>query len=93
MLSVCGVNCATDCRAYEAECKGCEALQGKVSWAEFYGKEECPIYACVKDKKLHSCGECGQAPCKVWYDTRNPDASDIEFSRDISSRLANLTSN
>ncbi len=93
MLSVCGVNCATDCRAYGAECSGCVALQGKASWAEFYGKAECPIYACVKDKQLYSCGKCGKAPCKVWYDTRNPDASDAEFAKDISSRLANLNSN
>ncbi len=90
MLSVCGVNCSTDCRAYSVECAGCNELQGKVAWAVYYGRERCPIYDCAKEKGLSSCSDCGQAPCKVWYDTRNPDASDAEFEADIASRLKNL---
>jgi len=90
MLSRCGVNCATDCRAYGTECAGCNELDGKVSWAVHYGKSHCPIYECVTNKGLTSCGACGSAPCRIWYDTRNPDASDEEFNADINSRLANL---
>jgi len=90
MLSVCGVNCSTDCRAFKVECDSCNELQGKVSWAVFYGRERCPIYDCTLEKDFISCGDCGLAPCKVWYDTRNPDASDAEFETDINSRLANL---
>lgn len=89
-LSVCGVNCSTDCRAYGIECEGCIALKGKVSWAEFYGATHCPIYSCVKDKGLESCGDCGQAPCLIWIETRNPEASDAEFQADLDSRLSNL---
>lgn len=90
MLSVCGVYCKTDCRAFENECAGCNELEGRVSWAPYYGKERCPIYDCATQKGLSSCGDCGKAPCKVWYDTRNPDASDAEFKADLTNRLANL---
>ncbi len=90
MLAVCGVNCPTDCRAYQTECEGCNELEGKIPWAVFYGRERCPIYDCAMEKDLVSCGDCGSAPCRIWYDTRNPDASDEEFERDIKSRLRNL---
>jgi len=90
MLSVCGVNCSSDCNAFGTECEGCNQLQGRVAWAPFLGRERCPIFDCVMNKGLQSCGDCGSAPCKVWYDTRNPDASDEEFTADLNSRLANL---
>lgn len=90
MLSVCGVNCATDCRAYKAECAGCKELSGKFSWAEFYDREDCPIYACVLSQGFSSCKDCGKQPCELWLQTRNPEATDAEFEADISSRLRNL---
>ncbi len=88
--SVCGVVCATDCRAYEIECDGCVKLQGQVDWARFYNDTHCPIYRCVMNKQISSCADCGLAPCEIWLNTRNPDASDEEFSNDIQSRLRNL---
>jgi hypothetical protein len=90
MLSKCGVNCSSDCHAYQVECDGCNELEGKVSWAQFYGKDECPIYECANESGFSSCGECGQAPCKIWYDTKNPDVSDAEFEADIQSRMSNM---
>lgn len=90
ILSVCGVCCASDCRAYKTECEGCVELGGKITWAVFYQKEYCPIFQCVKDKGLGSCADCGEAPCQVWYDTRDPDASDEQFAADLARRLANL---
>ncbi|HNX01607.1 MAG TPA: DUF3795 domain-containing protein [Candidatus Cloacimonadota bacterium] len=92
MLSICGVNCRTDCHAFGTECIGCNELDGKVSWAVFYGKSTCPIYDCAMQKGLSSCGKCSDAPCKIWYETRNPDASDEEFEEDIASRMKNLNS-
>lgn len=89
-LSVCGVCCSTDCRAYKTECEGCVELSGKIPWAVYYGKEHCPIFQCVMDKGLESCAECGQAPCQIWFDTRDPDLSDEQFAADISSRLRNF---
>lgn len=90
IMSKCGVICATDCRAYKTECEGCVELDGKVSWAGFYGRERCPIFECVLEKGLANCAVCGQAPCDIWIMTRNPDASDEEFEADIARRLSNL---
>jgi len=90
MMSHCGVICATDCRAYKSECEGYNELEGKVSWAVFYERDDCPIYACSIAKGISSCAHCGEAPCKLWYDTRNPDASDEEFPADLNNRLNNL---
>jgi hypothetical protein len=90
MLSVCGVNCSTDCKAYQTECAGCNELGGKVSWAEFYGSEYCPIYSCAKALGYLSCSECKKPPCEIWYSTKNPDMTDEEFAADIESRLKNL---
>ncbi len=92
VLSVCGVCCSTDCRAYKSECEGCVELGGKIPWAVFYNQEYCPIFQCVRDKGLSSCAECGEAPCQVWYDTRDPDASDEQFAADLANRLKNLKS-
>jgi len=89
-LSFCGVNCAAECHAYNTDCEGCLELDGKVSWAAFYGKEYCPIVECLRAKGLNSCSDCGLAPCDVWILTRNPKASDAEFQADIERRLRNL---
>ena len=89
-LSVCGVCCVTDCKAFPDECSGCVTLEGRIPWAVFYDKDRCPIYQCALDKGLTSCGECGLAPCEVWHSTRNPDASDEEFAADLNNRLSNL---
>jgi hypothetical protein len=89
--SICGVVCATDCRAYKVECEGCNELEGKVSWAAYYNKTHCPIYSCATDQGFSSCGPCGKAPCRLWIETRDPDFSDEEFERDIANRLKNLS--
>ena len=89
-LSRCGVCCPTDCKAYKIECDGCNKLAGRVSWAEFYGKDLCPIYECAGLKGFLSCKECGKAPCEIWISTRNPDFTDKEFQADLDSRLKNF---
>ena len=89
-LSKCGVCCSTDCKAYKTECDGCNEIKGKVAWSKFYGKTLCPIYECVIQKGVLSCDECGKAPCKIWFQTRNPDVSNEEFQADIDSRLNNF---
>ena len=91
MISVCGVICEKDCRAYKNNCKGCIELNGKVSWTKFLSKETCPIYKCVKDNKFVSCGQCDKRPCDIWLiETKNPSVSDTEFMKDIKNRLENL---
>lgn len=90
MISKCGVICASDCRAYKTECEGCNELEGRVSWAQFYELTHCPIYSCVVDKGLANCGDCGLQPCKLWLETRDPSFSDEAFAADIARRLQNL---
>lgn len=90
MISVCGVYCETECKAYPHECKGCNQIKGKVSWAKFYNKTVCPIYECVKTRKFKTCFECDKLPCKIWHETRNPELSDEELKQEINWRISNL---
>ena len=32
---------------------------------------------------MQNCGECGDVPCKIWFDTRDPKFSDEEFSENL----------
>lgn len=90
LMSRCGVICGTDCRAFGTECAGCVELEGKIPWAVFYGRDDCPIHACVAKMGFEHCGQCGKAPCETWLATRNPDATDEDFAADLTSRLRNL---
>ncbi len=90
-MTVCGVVCETDCSAFGENCKGCNQLKGKVSWAPEIGKEICPIYTCVEKKGFKSCGECSNRPCDIWLkETKNPSIPEEDFFKDINSRLNNL---
>ena len=91
MITVCGVYCEKECRAFGDECEGCHQLQGKVSWAKFINKEVCPIYECVKAKGFTTCLECDQLPCNIWLiDTKNPDMSDKDYAEHLQDRINNL---
>jgi len=90
MLSSCGLKCITDCKSYRKECYGCNEMQGRVSWAKRFGSERCAIYNCVHEKKLTSCGECSQMPCRLWFEVRNPFISDKDFSLMLKTKLDNL---
>ena len=90
-ISVCGVYCDKECHAFGVECRGCNALKGRVSWAKFLGKEVCPIYSCVINKGFSSCGECPELPCDIWLvETRNPDRTDEEYKQELACRIKNL---
>jgi len=90
MISICGVYCQEECTAYPDECMGCNQIEGKVSWAKFYGKIVCPIYKCVQKNEYETCLACVKLPCKIWYETRNPELSDEEFKKEIAWRKDNL---
>lgn len=90
MISVCGVYCEKECKAYPDECSGCNQIKGKVAWAKFYGKSVCPIYKCVQTKKFRTCLKCDKIPCRIWYETRNPELSDEQFNNELNWRLKNL---
>ncbi len=87
-LSCCGTDCST-CACYGNLCKGCNESMGKV----FHAPEgrACAIYECaLGDKKVESCGKCGEVPCAVWRSTRDPQFSDEEFEKNICERIGNL---
>jgi hypothetical protein len=87
MITVCGADC-TKCPAYQDTCDGCQKIQGKVSWAALVGTDTCPIYKCVvSDKKLSHCGKCGQLPCNLYYDLKDPQLSEEEHLAGIKMRV------
>ena len=89
MISVCGVNCE-GCPHFHQDCAGCEALAGKVYWAQYIGADVCPIYKCVGEKAYRNCGACPQIPCHIWVNLKDPSWSDEEHQKSIRDRLAVL---
>lgn len=87
-LSCCGTACG-ECEYFGAVCKGCTEADGKVFHTS--GGKACPIYACsVQKKKLATCASCGEAPCSIWRETRDPNLSDQAFEESITNRMRNL---
>ena len=88
MVSVCGLDCGA-CYCYGELCQGCSQCEGKV----FHAPEgrTCAIYACtVHEKGLHHCGECSEAPCGTWMETRDPKYTDEQFAENIKQRMQTL---
>jgi hypothetical protein len=70
------------------ECKGdCETLKGKVYWAKYIGVEVCPVYQCVQDHGLKSCGDCEKLPCQLWFTLKDPSMTDAEHEKSIKDRV------
>lgn len=87
-FSVCGADCAA-CYCYGKMCRGCNACGGRVFHAP-EGKA-CPIYECVVNHKgLKDCGRCGEVPCHIWKDTRDPKYTDEEFAENVRGRVEAL---
>ncbi len=87
-LTVCGQVCG-DCDFYQKDCPGCNESGGKVFFVP-EGKV-CPIYACAANRKrLTHCGLCGEAPCQLWRDTRDPALSDQAFEEGLAHRTERL---
>ncbi len=87
-ISVCGADCSA-CACFGNMCNGCEECEGKV----FHAPEgqACPIFACVRAKKgLPDCGKCGEVPCQIWMNTRDPKYSDEEFEKNVAERIDTL---
>ena len=79
-MSCCGVICS-ECEYYPGQCPGCQAVEGKVFWAEYVGRTVCEKYeCCVIQKKLAHCGKCGELPCRR-YDLDDPNLSPEENKR------------
>jgi len=86
-ISICGVNCAT-CKDFDTNCKGCNAIRGKVYWAPYMNLDSCPMYRCCKNEKHKShCGQCNELPCSLYFETRDPSVSEAEHKAGISQRV------
>lgn len=89
-ISNCGLVCA-ECNFYQKECEGCYKVKGKTFWAEEMPGKVCPLYFCaIHNKKLKSCGECDELPCKMFLEIRDPNISDEEYQRSIEQRVKRL---
>ncbi len=87
-LSVCGTDCSA-CPLQGNACAGCNAACGRVFHAP-EGKA-CAIYACCAGKhRFATCGDCGQVPCGVWQETRDPSMTDAQFRKSIEDRVSAL---
>lgn len=87
-LSCCGADCAA-CPLLASACQGCNEASGRVFHAP-EGKV-CPIYACCVGKHRYAtCASCGEVPCTIWRETRDPNLSDEAFEASIQTRVGNL---
>lgn len=87
-LSCCGTECE-GCSYHGNLCMGCNESSGKVFFMP-QGKV-CPIYdCCVRKKKLATCAACGELPCSIWKETRDPQLSEEAFAKSIEERIKNL---
>ncbi|MFZ5974848.1 MAG: DUF3795 domain-containing protein [Bacillota bacterium] len=89
MMNKCGCFC-DGCPTYQKECPGCEEVSGRPFWTEHIGGEACPMYACCDGKAYANCGECGEMPCKIWYEMKDPSWTDEEHINSINERIGNL---
>ncbi|MGB9756585.1 MAG: DUF3795 domain-containing protein [Candidatus Bathyarchaeales archaeon] len=62
LVAPCGLYCG-ECTAYlNKKCGGCRSKNGLSKKYQKY----CKIYACSNAKKLKTCIECGEFPCKFF---------------------------
>jgi len=91
MLCVCGATC-DGCRELGKECAGdCNQIQGRVYWAKYVNAEVCPVYQCVEQHHLGSCGQCPDIPCHLWRELKDPSMSEEAQQKSIRERVKLLT--
>lgn len=89
MINRCGCFC-DGCKAHQKECPGCVETVGEPYWTQYIGGGKCPVYACCGEKAYAHCGECGELPCKIWYDLKDPSLSEEEHLQSILERVHTL---
>lgn len=91
-FSPCGYDCAAECDEFGTTCGGCNTAHGVVSWLGIVGAKICPVYDCVANKnKLAHCGKCGQMPCALYDDGRDPQMSDAQHTASVKQRAEFLS--
>ncbi len=89
MINPCGCDCA-DCSQFRDTCEGCREITGKVYWAAYVGSDVCPIYSCCSGNGYDHCGQCGDLPCHIYFDTQDPGMTKEQHEADVKARTARL---
>jgi hypothetical protein len=86
----CGIYCG-NCNFLGQQCKGCGYVKGKPFWTAQIPSGVCPIHDCCSNKKQKEhCGQCGNFPCKIFLELRDPNMSDEEFQKSLTTRQGAL---
>jgi hypothetical protein len=93
ILSACGLKC-DECEFFNKSCTGCINVKGSTFWAkEMMPDKTCPLYNCsVNIKKFRNCGDCGELPCKMFLNMKDPNSTEEEHQKSIQTRVAALKS-
>ena len=88
LVAPCGAVC-DECPYLHNGCEGCRSVDGKVFWAADHTEIGiCPMYDCsINKNKFHNCGECGELPCNLFTDMKDPGMSDEEHKESIIKRV------
>jgi len=91
LISACGLLCDR-CSFYNTSCEGCYTVKGSAFWARSIMPDKtCPLYRCsVIERRYHGCSECGELPCKKFYDLKDPNISEEEHRKSIEERATRL---
>ncbi|HEX2946136.1 MAG TPA: DUF3795 domain-containing protein [Clostridia bacterium] len=90
-ISVCGLICS-DCKYFKNKCNGCRMEKGKIFWTGMFKLDVCTIYSCTEQKGYDTCGQCGDLPCCLFDDLKDPRMSDEEHQRELDVRVGRLKS-
>jgi len=91
ILSACGLIC-DECESYGKECNGCIAVRGQTFWAKDMMPDQiCPLFNCSANiNEFKSCGECGELPCKIFREMKDPNSSEEEHQLTLVQRVDRL---
>jgi len=94
ILSACGLIC-DECEYFNNTCTGCINVKGSTFWAvEMLPDKVCPLYDCsVNRNSFRNCGDCGELPCKMFREMKDPSLSDEEHQKSIVTRVSALRVN
>jgi hypothetical protein len=87
---VCGIYCGI-CGYLGNQCKGCGYMDGKPFWTTQIPSGICTLHDCCRNQKhLEHCGLCGDFPCRIFLELRDPSMSDEEFQESLKARQESL---
>lgn len=88
--AVCGIYCGS-CHFLGEQCKGCGYVDGKPFWTVQVPSGVCPLHDCCRNQRhLEHCGLCGDLPCKIFLELRDPSWTDEEFRKSLEERQTSL---